>query len=163
MASVKRITNEIREIKKLIDGDSFDNHRFIDIIVNEDDIHKMTIICLGPKETPYEEILSTISVSIPYEYPFSPPTIKFVNKIFHPNISTDGHICLDVLKDKWSPVFSLRTILISIMSLLSDPNPDSPLNGEAAKMYIDSIDSKNTKAELKKYIKKIFSISTTEL
>ena len=160
MSSVKRITNEIKEIKKLIDGDTIDNHRFIDIIVNEHDINKMTIICLGPKETPYEEILSTISVSIPYEYPFSAPKIKFVNKIFHPNISIDGEICLDVLKDKWSPVFTLRTILISIMSLLSDPNPDSPLNGEAARMYVNR---KKSNSDLKIYIKRIFSISTTEL
>jgi ubiquitin-protein ligase len=160
MSSIKRITNEIREIKKLINSDSIDNHRFIDIIVDQQNINQMTIICLGPKETPYEEILNTLSVSIPSEYPFSAPKIKFINKIFHPNISTDGQICLDVLKDKWSPVFTLRTILISILSLLSDPNPASPLNGDAANMYTDS---KKTQSELKKYIKKIFSISTKEL
>lgn len=160
MSSFKRVTNEIKEIRKLINSDSINNHRFIDIIVNEHDINKMTIICLGPKETPYEEILSTISVSVPSGYPYSAPTIKFINKIFHPNISIDGHICLDVLKDKWSPVYTLRTILMSIMSLLSDPNPDSPLNGEAARMYTNS---KESKSKLKEYIKKIFSISTTEL
>jgi ubiquitin-protein ligase len=160
MTSLKRVTSEIKEIKKLIDSDSIDNHRFIDIIVNKDDINKMTILCLGPKETPYEEILSTISVSIPDKYPYTAPTIKFVNKIFHPNISTDGQICLDVLKDKWSPIFTLRTILISILSLLSDPNPDSPLNGEAARLYTNCKLSKN---DTKIYIKKIFTIATLEM
>jgi ubiquitin-conjugating enzyme (huntingtin interacting protein 2) len=72
-----------------------------------------------------------------------------------PNISqSDGTICLDVLKDNWRPIYTLRTILISIISLLSDPNPDSPLNSDAATMYKNSL--KNTK-DRREYLKIIFS------
>ena len=69
------------------------------------------------------------------DYPNKPPKIKFLTKMFHPNIYNDGSICLDILSHMWSPVYDVASILTSIQSLLTDPNVNSPANNEAAQMY----------------------------
>ena len=69
------------------------------------------------------------------EYPNKPPTVKFLTKLFHPNVYTNGAICLDILQNQWSPIYDVAAILTSIQSLLTDPNPNSPANVEAAKLY----------------------------
>ena len=69
------------------------------------------------------------------EYPNRPPLVKFVSKMYHPNIYADGGICLDILQKAWSPIYDVAAVLTSIQSLLSDPNPDSPANAEAARLY----------------------------
>jgi ubiquitin-conjugating enzyme E2 N len=61
-----------------------------------------------------------------------------MTKIWHPNINDIGEICLDVLKDKWSPALQIRTVLLSIQVLLSAPNPDDPLNNDCAKQWIEA-------------------------
>ena len=152
MTAHKRIAKELKELQLFINSESIDNHRFISINIINDDIFKLNVCFLGPKETPYEEIINNISIQIPLEYPTLAPILKFQNKIYHPNISTDGIICLDILKHKWTPVYTIRTIIISIISLLSDPNPDSPLNGQAACLYKESLISKEAR---RKYIKMI--------
>mmetsp|Transcript_42726 Transcript_42726/g.166970 ORF Transcript_42726/g.166970 Transcript_42726/m.166970 type:complete len:87 (-) Transcript_42726:1556-1816(-) len=65
-----------------------------------------------------------------------PPKIRFLTRIYHPNIDRLGRICLDILKDKWSPALQIRTVLLSIQVLLSSPNPDDPLNNEAAELWL---------------------------
>ena len=76
---------------------------------------------------------------MPNNYPFDPPQIRFVTRIYHPNIDDAGRICIDTLKkgDKgtWSPAMNLRTTLLSLAQLLDDPNPDDPLDAEIAKEY----------------------------
>jgi ubiquitin-conjugating enzyme E2 A len=69
------------------------------------------------------------------EYPNRPPTVKFVTKIFHPNVYADGAICLDILQNMWTPINDVGAVLISIQSLLNDPNTASPANAEAADLY----------------------------
>merc|ERR1712217_949913 len=69
------------------------------------------------------------------EYPNKPPSVVFQTKMFHPNIYNNGHICLDILQHNWSPIYDIAAILTSIQSLLTDPNPNSPANVEAAKLY----------------------------
>lgn len=70
------------------------------------------------------------------EYPFKPPTARFITKLYHPNISFEsGDVCIDILKDKWRPILTAKNIIISIISMLSDPNCDSPLNSAAAIDY----------------------------
>jgi ubiquitin-conjugating enzyme E2 A len=69
------------------------------------------------------------------DYPNKPPKVKFLTKMFHPNIYNDGSICLDILQNMWSPVYDVSSILTSIQSLLCDPNIKSPANNEAAELF----------------------------
>lgn len=91
----------------------------------------------GPTETPYEGGIFRLNIRFPSDYPFKPPKINFETKIYHPNISRTGSICLDILKDKWSPALTISKVLISISSLLNDPNPDDPLEPTIANEYKD--------------------------
>ncbi|CAD7966841.1 unnamed protein product [Amoebophrya sp. A120] len=90
----------------------------------------------GPEDTPYFGGVYKIQIEIPDDYPYNPPKMKFVTKIWHPNISSQtGAICLDVLGKEWSPALSIRTALLSIQALLSAAEPDDPQDAEVAKMY----------------------------
>ncbi len=82
---------------------------------------------VGPEGTPYEGGVFYLNIQFPIDYPFRPPKINFVTKVYHPNINLDGSICLDILKDQWSPALTISKVLLSISSLLTDPNPESPL------------------------------------
>ena len=73
-------------------------------------------------------------VHTPADYPFKAPCVRFETACFHPNVDQHGNICLDILKEKWSAAYSVRTVLLSIQSLLGEPNNDSPLNAYAAKV-----------------------------
>ncbi len=104
---------------------------------NDNLLHwKGTII--GPINSPYEGGIFNLTIKFPNDYPFKPPKITFDTKIYHPNINKNGSICLDILKDQWSPVLSVANVLLSICSLLTDPNPDDPLEPEIARLYKDN-------------------------
>jgi ubiquitin-protein ligase len=84
-------------------------------------ISKLVGIIQGPEDTPYEGGYFTLDIELPGQYPFLPPKINFKTRVYHPNVSSQtGCICLDILKDAWTPVYTLKTTLISIRSLLSD-------------------------------------------
>ena len=88
-----------------------------------------------PEDTAWEDGTFKLTLEFTEEYPNKAPTVKFVTKMFHPNIYADGSICLDILQNQWSPIYDISAILTSIQSLLSDPNPSSPANSEAARLY----------------------------
>jgi len=93
-------------------------------------------IMKGPEGTPYHGGSFTIDIDIPSDYPYNPPKMKFMTRIWHPNISSvTGAICLDVLGTQWSPALTIRTALLSIQALLSAPEPHDPQDGEVAKMF----------------------------
>lgn len=92
-------------------------------------------IILGPDDTPWEDGTFKLLLHFTEEYPNRPPTVQFLSKIFHPNVYGDGKICLDILQHQWSPIYDISAILTSIQSLLTDPNPASPANAEAAQLY----------------------------
>jgi ubiquitin-conjugating enzyme E2 D/E len=101
-----------------------------------DDLRNWKARIHGPPDTPYEQGIYDLQITLPENYPFTPPTVKFVTPIFHPNIAPkSGSICLDILKDKWAPILTLAKTILSIRSLLADPNADDPLNSEAAALY----------------------------
>lgn len=90
---------------------------------------------VGVEGTPYAGQAYKLSLRFPSGYPFAPPVVRFETPCFHPNVDQHGNICLDILKDKWSAVYNVSTILLSIQSLLGEPNNDSPLNPTAAGLW----------------------------
>jgi ubiquitin-conjugating enzyme E2 D/E len=98
---------------------------------------------LGPADSPYAGGLFTLAIQFPVDYPFKPPKVAFTTKVFHPNINAQGGICLDILKDQWSPALSISKVLLSICSLLTDPNPKDPLVPEVARLYETNRDEFN--------------------
>ena len=101
-----------------------------------DDMFRWQATLLGPTESPYENGVFFLEINFPAEYPYKPPRIHFTTKIYHPNINSNGGICLDILKDQWSPALTISKVLLSICSLLNDPNPDDPLVPSIAELYI---------------------------
>ncbi len=92
------------------------------------------VIITGPVDTPYEGGKFKLEVIFPQEYPFHPPKVKFITKIFHPNINLKGGICLGILQD-WGASLTIKTVLLTICALLMTPNPDDPLMPEIANLY----------------------------
>uniref|UniRef100_A0A3Q7GMX3 UBC core domain-containing protein n=1 Tax=Solanum lycopersicum TaxID=4081 RepID=A0A3Q7GMX3_SOLLC len=102
--------------------------------VGEDMFHWQATI-MGPSDSPYAGGVFLVTIHFPPDYPFKPPKVAFRTKVFHPNINSNGSICLDILKEQWSPALTISKVLLSICSLLTDPNPDDPLVPEIAHMY----------------------------
>lgn len=95
-------------------------------------------IIMGPDDTEWEGGVFKLIMEFTDEFPSKPPKVKFITQMFHPNIYTDGKICLDILDKSWTPIYDFNAILTSIQSLLSDPNPDSPANQEAARLFTEA-------------------------
>lgn len=100
-----------------------------------DDLHHWSATILGPKDTPYEGGVFFLNIRFPEGYPFKPPKVNFTTKVYHPNVNRNGAICLDILSSQWSPALNIVSVLLSISSLLSDPNPADPLDPEIAHVY----------------------------
>ena len=135
--SATRLSRELLKLKEeSVDGVE---------IVNTDDISTWKAIIYGPPGTPFENGKFDMELKFYDTYPVKPPSVKFVSEIFHPNVYRDGKICVDILQGEWSPAQNVRTILISIRSLLMDPNPNSPANRDAANLLRNNKDAYNEK------------------
>ncbi|KAL8527472.1 hypothetical protein ACS0TY_005355 [Phlomoides rotata] len=115
----------------------------------EDNIFVWKGTICGSKETVFEGTEYKLCLSFPTDYPFKPPKVKFDTCCFHPNVDVFGNICLDILQDKWSSAYDVRTILLSIQSLLGEPNISSPLNTQAAALWINQ-------QEYRKMVEKLY-------
>ena len=94
----------------------------------------------GPIDTCYQGGIFDVDIIIPNDYPFKPPKMKFDTKIWHPNISSvTGAICLDILKNEWTPALTIRTALISLQALMCEPVPNDPQDAVVAKQYMSDI------------------------
>jgi ubiquitin-conjugating enzyme E2 D/E len=113
----------------------------------DDDIFHWEGTIMGPTETVYEGGVFNLDIQFPKNYPFKPPKVRFQTKIYHPNINSGGFICLDIFKDNWSPALTISKVLLSICSLLTDPNPDDPLVVDIADEYVNEREKYNETAK----------------
>ncbi len=139
MSDIKRLNKELSDMQK----NDISNLSAGPI---NDNLYEWEAVILGPVETPYEGGVFYLSISIPSNYPFKPPIVIFKTKIYHPNINSAGNICLDILKTQWSPALTISKILLSICSLLSDPNPNDPLVPDIANLLKTSPEIYNRNA-----------------
>ena len=140
MSDVKRLQKELLDMQKN------DTPNLSAGPVN-DNLFEWEAVILGPIGTPYEGGVFNLNISIPSNYPFKPPNVIFKTKIYHPNINSSGSICLDILKTQWSPALTISKILLSICSLLADPNPNDPLVPEIANLLKTNIEVYNQTAK----------------
>lgn len=139
MAMHKRMTKELPQLRgKTLQQDGLAIEEPDDAAADKPGT-SFTALLAGPPDSPFAGGVFRLPIVVPPAYPMEPPKIHFETKIFHPNVGsgyTPGAICLDILrKEAWSPALTIERVLISIASLLADPNPRSPMNGEAAKLF----------------------------
>ncbi|CAM8877154.1 unnamed protein product [Rhodiola kirilowii] len=129
MAS-KRINKELKDLQK-------DPPTSCSAGPVDDNMFHWQATIMGPADSPYAGGVFLVSIHFPPDYPFKPPKVYccFQTKVYHPNINSNGSICMDILKDQWSPALTISKVLLSICSLLTDPNPDDPLVPETAHIY----------------------------
>jgi ubiquitin-conjugating enzyme E2 A len=114
---------------------------FLALVCSPDLSHRaapfMLHFCVA--DTPFEDGTFKLLLTFDESYPNKPPTVKFLSRMFHPNVYANGELCLDILQNRWSPTYDVAAILTSIQSLLHDPNPNSPANAEAAQLYRENM------------------------
>lgn len=128
MSALRRIERELMDLRK-------DPPSNCSAGPEGDDLFKWEGMIMGPADSPYSGGVFRLRIQFPTDYPFKPPHVQFVTKIYHPNINAAGLICLDILKTQWSPALTISKVLLSITSLLTDPNPDDPFVPEIAHIY----------------------------
>lgn len=120
MSSTGRIKKEIEDLKR-------DASSGIKVESDPSDPNHLKGSLKGPPDTPYHNGTFEVDIIIPTEYPFTPPKMKFLTKLWHPNVSSvTGAICLDILKDQWSPALTMKTVMLSLQALMCAPVPDDP-------------------------------------
>jgi len=142
MASLKRITKEYKDLT--VDRPFEDDSASVSLL--KDDYYHWQVTILGQEDTPYQNGLFFLNVDFPNDYPFKPPKVQFTTKIYHCNIEPKGGICIDILKDKWSPACNMRQVIEAILELLRQPDPDNALVPEIATLYKTDIKKHNENA-----------------
>ncbi len=140
----KRLSKEIKDMTEY-------GYTEFSFEVNNDNILDWTVLIFGPQDTPYEGGTFKAKITFPPDYPYNPPVVKFISDIFHPNIYNKGpdagKVCISILhvgkdeygyeheSERWKPAQSVVSVLLSIISMIADPNCESPANIDAAKMF----------------------------
>ncbi|CAO3683876.1 unnamed protein product [Rhizopus stolonifer] len=120
----------------------------IQIIINDESLSEVEAWIRGPDKTPYEEGYFKVKLILDENFPDTPPKGYFQTKIFHPNVSEKGEICVNTLKKDWKPELGVRHVLLAIKCLLIVPNPESALNEEAGKLLLEQYDDYAKRARL---------------
>ena len=140
-------------------------------LVNENDYYKWTVLFQGPEDTIFEGGFFKAILTFPEDFPQSPPEMKFVSEMFHPNIYKEGRVCISILHnpgfdqfnsqeridEKWRPSLGVEQIVISVISMLNDPNCDSPANIDASVMF------KNNRKEYERIVRQLTLKSIEDL
>ena len=126
--ALKRINKELQDLER-------DPPPLCSAGPSGEDLFRWQASIMGPEDSPYSGGIFFLTIHFPTDYPFNPPKIAFTTRIYHPNINSNGSICLDILKSKWSPALTISKVLLSVCSLLCDPNPEDPLVPEIARIY----------------------------
>ncbi|VVU95499.1 Ubiquitin-conjugating enzyme [seawater metagenome] len=158
MASLKRLQKEYQELlRKPYNEFSFS--------LKDDNLYLWELVIFGPQDTPYEGGIFKAIMTFPKEYPNKPPELKFESNVWHPNVYPDGRVCISILhqgqdqfgyedtSERWKPVHGVASVIMSIISMLSDPNDESPANVEAAIMW------RKNYADFKKRVYKCVELS----
>jgi ubiquitin-conjugating enzyme E2 A len=135
----------LREFKKV----QQDKVKSYTVSIDPESVMKWSAVLFGPEGTEWEGGVFRLSVVFPEDYPTNPPDVRFIAPIpFHPNIYSNGKICIDILQHNWSNAYELSSVLTSVQALLVDPNPNSPANNDAARLFTDN------RTEYKRRVKK---------
>jgi ubiquitin-conjugating enzyme E2 D/E len=124
--STKRIIKELQDLRK----EPLSN---LSAGPSGEDLYHWKAMIYGPEGTPYQGGTFFLDIQFNTDYPFKPPNLRFTTKIYHPNINSTGGICMDILKHQWSPALTITKILLSLCSLLNEPNPNDPLMPDIAR------------------------------
>ena len=140
MAASKRVARELQRLRnQKMDG-------FDALKVDEKNMMEWEGLIL-PKKHPYDTGAFRILVKFPKDYPFKPPEISFKTKIYHPNVSEDGRVCLNIVNsEKWKPAVRVEEVIKALIALINDPEPDHPLRGDLAEQFNKDRDGFNKKA-----------------
>eukprot|EP00736_Rhodelphis_marinus_P008442 Rmarinus@m.18293 len=139
-------------------------------LVDDSDIFKWAIMIMGPADTPYEGGFFNAIMTFPKDYPNNPPQLKFTSEMWHPNVYRDGRVCISILhppgddsfgyehaEERWRPIHTVESILLSVISMFSGPNTESPANLDCAKQYREAYD------QFKKQVQRIVRKSQEEM
>ena len=129
MVALKRLRKELENITK-------DPPPYVNAYLKGDNLFEWKATIEGPSDSPYEGGLFLLDIIFPRSYPFRPPKVTFMNKVYHCNINSKGEISVDILYRNWMASMNASTVLLSIQSFLTDCNPDNPLVPEIADQYV---------------------------
>merc|ERR1712183_490134 len=138
MTAIQRLSKEIIALKRLKERDQ--NMLFEAYPIDDNMLLEWEAIIEGPENSPYEKGKWKLSMSFPERYPMEAPQLRFETPIAHPNVGEDGDICLDILDSEWTPGMKIEKVLLSLISLLTDPNPDSPMREDLASLYSEDFE-----------------------
>jgi ubiquitin-protein ligase len=130
MSTTKRLQNECKEMISNPPANCSAGP------IKPDDLFQWQATIMGPADSPYQGGVFYLKIDFPADYPFTPPKVIFLTKIYHCNINSSGGICLDILKDQWSPALTISKVLLSICSLMDDANPKDPLVPDIADLLV---------------------------
>lgn len=111
-----------------------------------DNLYEWVSSIMGPAGSPYAGGVFFLDIHFPSDYPFKPPKVTFRTRIYHCNVNSSGQICLDILKEQWSPALSIKTAMLSLQALLSSPEPSDPQDAVVARQYMDNLAEFNAQA-----------------
>ena len=130
MAATRRLNKELADIRKNAEG------AFTDIQVDETNVLRWQGL-LVPDNPPYNKGAFRVEINFPPEYPFKPPKLTFLTKIYHPNVDEKGQVCLPIITaEHWKPATKTEQVLAALVALIHAPEPEHPLRGDLAEEYL---------------------------